>query len=210
MKIQSDMTMSRVTGPTPDTPQPAELGEAPPILPESPEQALLLGDVTAQIAALMIQSAKEHRKANEQLRRSADAMQRAEEQKEIQAMRDKAGHIMTAGLFEGAGMVATGSMQMGQGYSVSSMNSPEAARWNGGIALAGAPFKVGTAYFSAQQAADDATAKEASQAAGHAKTAVDNAQENSKAANDHIHKVLEFYKEMRTTEHNTHMAAVKR
>jgi hypothetical protein len=170
------------------------------------------GDMTAQLAALLLQSSLVDRKQNREMRREAEAVQRAAEDKEIAAMHAQAEHIRSAGQWEGAGMALSGAAQVGGSFcsNTPAGPSPAAMRWNAGSKAAEGLGRWQAGEANADAKLDEANAKHESQMAGHAKSAVDDAKDGINEANDLSKKILEFYKEMRGKQHETSMAAVKR
>ena len=158
------------------------------------------GDLGAMTAALAVESGITERHTSNAARDAVEAIEENEENREVQAMRDKAGHIFDQALLEGIGMIASSAADCagkGTAYQV-------------GGAVTNAALRVGGAVEQGQLANDDADAAQHRSNAEIAANNVGRMQDDAKNAGDYVSSALEFYRQYVTTEASATSAALHR
>lgn len=184
------------------------------------EQLLASGDPGAQMAALAVQSGTAERKASSEARQAYEAAEETEDEKEVDALRQKANDLQTEGWIQAAGMAAEGAMDATGGAVGLKMLGGDSSQL--GIASAndvssifhGLGFgaeAVATVPASATRAAesnDDADAALHRANADLAKAAADDMRDTQKDAADYVKAGVDFYNAYVSTEAQTNAAAL--
>ena len=184
------------------------------------EQLIASGDPGAEIAALSVQNGTEERKVCSKARQAYEDEVVAEDQKEVDAMHQKADDIASEGWIEAAGMAVQGGLEAAGGIAGlgslgadgSQLGIAKANDWSGifrggGLATQGAATVFAAGARSAE-ANDDAKAAQAKASAEQAKNAAEDMHDASKNAGDYVKSALDFYREYVSTEAQTRAAAL--
>jgi hypothetical protein len=176
-------------------------------LPDPIASLLASGDPGAELAALAVQSGEQQEKTDQAAR---DVEQRIEvdaDQQQVDALRQKAADIRTAGIWEGVGMVAEGGASVA-GACFDCRRLGDAVGQSGKILHGGAT--VLGALFHGSEATDDANAAAAKSAADLAKGAADDLHDAKKGASDFISAAIDFYREYTSAQASASSAALHR
>lgn len=182
------------------------------LLPEPSTQATLGGgDAGAQLALLVLESAREDKKLGRSMREMQERAQEAAEETQLRAMKEKADDTYCAGLFSGFGMVASGAVTaVGAGATgkATAANSAKLTAYDASAKLADAGGKIGSTCYTAS--ADDANqeVERQSQLAGRHKRAADDARDDVKEAKELVDRAVSFYKEYMTAKADATRAAL--
>ena len=219
---------------TPGAPLDRGVGDAAPLLPDPMHSILASGDPGAELAMLVLATAKEDKKIGRSIRAAEERAQEAAEVKQLDRMREKADASFTAGLIgglstagsglvsvAGAGATANASIKdakaaneaiarLGENAKAPSMAASVESAWSGGAKVAEGLGKASAAYF--QHEADDADieATHQEQIAGRHKRAVDDARGQVDDAKELIDRAIGFYKEYVTAKSDAQRAAFLR
>jgi len=184
------------------------------------EQLLASGDPGAEMAALAVQTGTTERKVSSEARQAYEAAEASEDQKEVDAMRQKANDIETEGWIQAAGMAAQGAMDVtagGVGLKMLGADSSQLgiAKANDvsgifrGLGLgAQAASTIGASGARAAQANDDANAALHKANADQAKEAADDMHDAQQDAADYVKAGLDFYRDYVSTDAQTQAAAL--
>ena len=192
------------------------------------------GDIGAQIAALVIKSGREQKKAERDVQNIETKVEDAEDASQVKAMHDEADDIRSGGLNEGMAEAFSGAFTLGsQAVQLGAAGSKggdggNGAASSGGDASNASRARAESAFldagatgaraaatilgsFGRAAAKDDETrATYHEHAADHAKRAVDDAHSGVKDAQDLIKTALDFYREFSSTEAQCRSAALHR
>lgn len=223
------MTTMPTVGPTttstlPSTaPQAIPVGDAPPMLPGT-HDLMCSGDAGAMIAALAVESGRSQKKAALEQRRNAEATETAEQNAQIQALRDKADLVRIQGVVDGAMTLGEGLLDFGKDMNAASAEGAKsegrlgdqasadarAARYGGGAKLVKATGQVVDGLFKGAIADKDTDAQVHEQLATRAKRAVEDATGDYEDAKKLMEKALDFYKEYTGAKNGAVSAAIHR
>jgi hypothetical protein len=188
--------------------------------PQILNQLLASGDPGAEMAALAVETGTTQRTVSSEARQAYEAEEASEDQKQVDAMRQKAQDIETEGWIEAAGMAAQGALDAAGGIEGLKMLGDDPSQL--GIAKANdvssifrgaglgaqavaTPFAAGA---RAAQANDDADAALHRANADQAKAAAEDMHDAQKDASDHVKSALDFYRDYVSTEAQTQAAAL--
>jgi hypothetical protein len=185
--------------------------------PLLPEPAITPLDIGQAIAELVIDSAFAQRKNAREAKQKAEGAMEAAQKQELAEMRAAADEKYTAAQIEAWTQIATGAVTVGAiGLSAAGGGVGDAGSYvaeamkDGGTDLGKGTGKLAS---SAQQHEADrstAAAKEAEQAAGRMKTAVEDCADDVRATKESVRKALDFLKEFQAAESQTRAAALYR
>ncbi|HTQ42077.1 MAG TPA: hypothetical protein VMI75_04910 [Polyangiaceae bacterium] len=183
-------------------------------------QLLASGDPGAEMAALAVENGTTQRKVASETREAYEAEEASEDQKEVDAMRQKANDIETEGWVQAAGMAAQGAMDVTGGVvglkmlgtDSSQLGIAKANDVSGifrGLGLgASAASAVGASGARAAEANDDANAALHKANADQAKEAAEDMHDAQQGAADYVKAGLDFYRDYVSTDAQTHAAAL--
>ncbi len=179
------------------------------LLPEPGELARLMdsGDMTAVLAALMSKMSREERQASQRNEvAAADAAWAAGERK-VQALHEKAEHILHEGIIEGVSLMAQGAASIGTG-AVNAERTKVYIKGSGELfAGAAKPF---AASERAAQTLDDARIARADRAKDVADRFAKIHSDSASDARDMMRKICEWFLDMKRTKESTLQAAIHR
>lgn len=176
------------------------------LLPDPLSELGQSGDVGAQIASLIVNMAREQKKAARDARVAAEAAQREAEEEELDAMNDKAAWKLGAGLIEGATKAVSGAI----GIRGAGLEGPKAKCLEGTAKLVEAGGKMESTVFSFVADGKEVDAKRAEQYAARQKRAGDEQRNNERDAAALVDKALGYYKEYLTAKADTQRATLLR
>ena len=185
----------------------AGAADAASILPDPVTALQMSGDPGAELAALAVKSG-EQQETNAQAARDAQKnMEVSEDNRQVAAMNQKANDIRSAGLWEGAGMMAEGAGSIASAFTTST-------KWGDGLKGAG---KVGNgaaimaaAEPKAAGANADADAAAAKSASDQAKSAAEDLHDAKKAGAEFVSTALDFYREYTSAQASARSAGLHR
>jgi len=188
------------------------------VLPDPDNTLALSGDPGAELAALMVDAGSRQRETAQAARETQEKVEEQEDDAEVNAMRQKASDIETAGWAEGLGMAFEGAMGIA-GAAVSAraaIGDPGASRravgagLTAGGRLGSATGLVASAYPKADEATMDANAAAHKAASDRARTAGDDLKDARKSGDDLVSAALEFYREYTGAQASERGAALHR
>lgn len=214
------------------------LSDAPSLLKDSLHGLLISGDPGAAIAALAVAMGRSERESNEKIRHSADRLQEGEEHNQLDEMQKKATAALASGIVSGAATAASGACSAVGGLKSAQsdlasdkLSQLDATADQSRVAdltkqkydfkvdatkakLAGDSFtasgKLTSSLLDYDAGQHDISATAHSQAAAHAKSAVDDARDGMQDAAKLLDKALEFFKEYSATKEQTAAIAARR
>jgi hypothetical protein len=192
----------------PTTPgDPANAASAANILPDPVTALQMSGDPGAELAALAVKSGEQQETNAQAARDTEQHMEVSEDNQQVAAMEQKANDIRSAGLWEGAGMMAEGAGSIASAFTTS-------MKWGDGLKGAGKAGDgaaiMGAAQPKAAAANDDANAAAAKSASDQAKGAADDLHDAKKAGADFISTAIDFYREYTSAQASARSAALHR
>jgi hypothetical protein len=186
-------------------------GSDPTALPPPNAQLVPVGDLGAQLAALLVNSGQDARKTDQQARAADEKAEDDAEQAQVASLRQKASDIQSDGLVDGLTTIGAGALQLGASVnSAQSSAQPPGSQARADLASKGAALSfdstllkgeggiVGTS-FKAAQANDDANATAHEADASHAKRSADDQDEDMKNDTAFINSAVDFYKQYAET-----------
>jgi len=184
-------------------------------------QLACTGDMGEEAAALAIEGGVETKLAERRIEQTENDIAEQEANQEIQAMKQKADALRSAGVLDGGVGAAAGALQAasagwdlsaaGAGSSVAGNSLKVEGEWfktaSTGIE-AGA--KITDGLYQGKESADAITGRSAGQVADRASTAAKEAHDSSAAEQDTVNKALEFYGQYAQTQAATVLAVAQR
>lgn len=184
------------------------------------EQLLGSGDPGTEIAALAVQTGTTEQKACSEARQAFGAAETSEDQKEVDALRQKANDEETEGCLQAAGMAAQGALDVTGGVVGLKMLGTDSTQL--GIARANdvssvfrglgvgaqAAASIPATGARAAQSNDDADAALHKANADVAKEAAADMHDAQKDAADYVKAGLDFYRDYVSTDAQTRAAAL--
>ncbi len=184
------------------------------------EQLLASGDPGAQMAALAVQTGTTERRASADARQAYESAEATEDQKQVDALRQKANDVETEGWIQAAGMAAEGALDVTGGVAGLKMLGADPSQL--GIARANdvssifhglgfgaqAVATVPTSAARAAEANDDANAALHKANADLARASADDMRDAQKDAADYVKAGVDFYNSYVSTEAQTDAAAM--
>jgi len=164
------------------------------VLPDPNATLALSGDPGAELAALMVDAGSRQRETAQAARQTQEKVEEQEDDAEVDAMRQKANDIESAGWAEGLGMAFEGGMGVA-GAAVGGGARPLGAGLNAGGKVGDAVGLVAGGYAKADGATMDANAAAHKAAADRARTAGDDLKDARKSGDDLVSAALDFYRE---------------
>lgn len=156
-------------------------------------------DFGSAVATLEVETAAQAQTTERSVQRAEQETAQDERDRQIQAMRQKADDIRTAGWIDGACGVAQGSLE--------ACNTDTAKAGAAGVQSAA---KVVDAQFAGTEATDDANSAFHSQAADRLQQAAKDAHDAANAEQDTAQKVIESYEQIAQTLASARLAVVQR
>jgi len=196
------------------------------LLPDPIHALLNSGDPGAEMAALVLQSAKEDKKIGRSIRDAEERAQQAAEAAQLAKMQEKADSAYMAGLASGFGTVASGLVSAVGASKVGEASKLDADRanaspniktpasatsvemvWGAYGKLTEGTGKLVATHFQGEADDADVEATHQEQLAGRHKRAVDDARDQVRDAKDLVDRTLSFYKEYTTAKADAQRAA---
>jgi hypothetical protein len=179
------------------------------------------GDMGAEIAALVVRSARENKQMSRDIEKAEEKIEAGEEAQQVAAMRDQADDIRKAGLTSGMADVGGGLLTAGGGVTGALANGEEDADTAttmdavgrglvGGGTVEHGLGQVFDGQWKGAAKDDEARATQHEQAASHAKRATEQAYDDVKDARDLGKAAVDFFREFTTAEAQSRSAALHR
>jgi hypothetical protein len=185
----------------------ANAANAANILPDPVTALQMSGDPGAELAALAVKSGEQQETNAQAARDTEQHMEVSEDNQQVAAMDQKANDIRSAGLWEGAGMMAEGAGSIASAVTTST-------KWGDGLKGAGKAGNGAAIMVAAQSKAaganDDADAAAAKSASDQAKSAADDEHDAKKAGADFVSAAIDFYREYTSAQASARSAALHR
>ncbi len=177
------------------------------------------GDLGAQIAALLVETASRMKKSSRDERALQEVRMEKAEEGQLAAIWEQADHVRAAGVWEGVGglleggcRIASGSLAIasaaGSAHAKMAENLSKITDGSGTTSSA-----LGRMLGSGEHARGvtaEGNARQYEQAAGHAKRATDELRDDEHDAEAMVKKALDFYREFATSQSQAQSAAVHR
>lgn len=204
------------------------------LLPDPMQSILASGDPGAELAMMVLASAKEDKKIGRSIRQAEERAQEAAEAKQLEEMREKAEAGYTAGLIggfstagsglvsvAGAGAAANASIKdakaaneaialRGENAKAPSTASSVETAWSGGAKVTEGLGKACSSYYQHEADEADTEATHQEQIAGRHKRAAEDARGSVDDAKELIDRAISFYKEYVTAKSDAQRAAFLR
>jgi hypothetical protein len=167
------------------------------VLPDPDEALALSGDPVVALAQLAVKNGNDQRDVAEKAREADEQAEHTQDELEVQAMREKAGEIRSAGYIEGAGTMLEGGIGFCAADKIldNGTPSPEGNRWKAAAIFVHASVEIHSGESRADEAGCDANSAAHRAAADQAKSAADDMHDAKKDAADYISAALDFYRE---------------
>jgi hypothetical protein len=176
---------------------PAHAASADIPLPEPDDALALSGDPVVALAQLSVKEGNEQRGVAEKAHQADEQTAHTEDELQVQAMRQKADEIRTAGYFEGAGMMVEAGLSATAAGKVLDNGTPNADgnRLKAASTFVQAAVEIHSSASKAGEASLDADSAEHKAAADQASSAAADMHDAKKDAEDYISAALDFYRE---------------
>lgn len=163
-------------------------------------------DVGAQITALLVCASREQRQDAREARQAAENAQQSAEDAELSKMKDEANLKLASGVVQGTAQVAAGALTAGSAGSAA--ESATARTYTSVAKATEGAGKIGSTVLDYGASGAASAGKAASQRAGHAKTAIEDARDLDKDAKELLNRALGYYKEYMTAKADTQRATL--
>ncbi len=203
------------------------------LLPAPMDSIQVDGDLGAQVAALVMQSAREHKRNEREAERAAGDAQEAAEKAQVAEMHKKAEHIWKEAVWSGLSQIASGALSVcsaaaGQETVTLSEKTLEkslataiektttrtvlsvGAVFQAAAKGAEAPGTLAAGYFRSESAEDTAGMAQREQEVGHAKLAYEEAHDRIKETNKLRDDAISFYREYMSGKDQAQRASIHR
>jgi hypothetical protein len=185
------------------------------LLPEPSKVAMTSGDPGAELAMMILQSARDDKKIGKATRQSEEAAQQVAEDAQLKALQEKSDETRTAAIISGVSTVAAGAFTVVGAGATADANTADPK--NGEVVMAAfdGESKVidgsGKLFATIPQGKADDANKEAThqeQLAGRHKRAADDAHDDVKDASDMINRAIGYYKDYLTAKSDEQRATL--
>lgn len=156
----------------------------------------VLGDPSTQVAAMLLEHAKDSRQLNRERARAEEAQLRESQQRQVRALREQSDHIRTAGMYKGALMIASGVASAGSAVASSKDSEVWAGALNGAAKGTEGAGELAEAYHDGRAGLLGADATVAEHESGEAERRLADLREANAEVNDLERSALDHFAEV--------------